>query len=228
MGPSSKAAFAITIIGFAFCTGLGCGGKERLSLGEFVTRGNAVCVSERQASQGAMSVEAFARSRHRLRAAYGRLQPPPERFDAAFTEFLRAFDGETRAQLALRKSPRALATLREAGTTHDFKRMERILSREDRLASLFVAENLANAKLEVARLRLPLQCGEKIRRSVREARVHNSVAPMCLYYHRDVLAKALGVEATEKKIAHALRELSGLSRVEPACLKGFAFQRRRS
>jgi hypothetical protein len=111
--------------------------------------------------------------------------------------------------------------------TDDFHRMGRILSRDDRLASLLVAENLAYARLEVARLRLPLQCGEKIRRSIRAARVHNSVAPMCTYYHRDILAKALGVEATEKKIAHALRELTGLPRVEPACLEGFAFQRLR-
>jgi hypothetical protein len=38
---------------------------------------------------------------------------------------------------------------------------------------------------------------------------------MCLYYNRDVLAKALGVEATERKVAHVLRELSGLPRVDP-------------
>src|SRR4051812_12924368 len=204
MGRTSKAAFGLAVVGFASCTGFACGAKDRLSVNEFVTRANAVCVSERQASRHAMSIKTFERSRGRLRAAYGRLQPPPGRFDVVFTEFLRAFDSKTKAQLRLGKNPRALLTLREAGTTDDFHRMERILSRDDRVASLSVAENLADAKLEVARLRLPLQCGEKIRRSVREARIHNSVAPMCLYYHRDVLAKALGVEATEKKVAHAL------------------------
>lgn len=226
MGSSSRAAFAIAVVGFASCAGFGCGGKERLSLSTFVTRTNAVCARERQASRHGMGVETFLRSRRRLRSAYGRLRPPPERFDTAFSRFLRAFDGETRAQLVVRKNRRALATLRESRTTADFHRMEKILSRDDRIASVLVAENLADAKLEVARLRLPLQCGEKVRRSIREARVHNLVAPMCLYYHRDTLAEALGVEATEREIAHALRQLSGLSRVEPACLEGFAFQRR--
>jgi len=50
---------------------------------------------------------------------------------------------------------------------------------------------------------------------------------MCAFYHPGVLAKALGVDATEAKVAHALRELTGLPRVETACLDGFAFQRRR-
>ena len=111
------------------------------------------------------------------------------------------------------------------GLERDFRHAERVLNRDERLASLFVTQNLADARVEVARLRLPLQCGEKLTRSTREARVHNSVAPMCLLYHPDIFAKALGVEASTKKIAHALRELTGLPRVEPACLEGFAFQR---
>lgn len=221
--------------------------RLRLSRRRRSTLGQGVCgesrrgVRERAAGVAAqaINVNAYLRSRNRIRAGYGKLQPPPERFAAAFGEFLRAFDDFTRAQLLIESNPRAVATLREAtfGTStlkdvsemvrrleRDFRRAERVLNRDEHLASLFVTQNLADARVEVARLRLPLQCGERLTRSTREARVHNSVAPMCLLYHPDVLAKALGVEASTKKIAHALRELTGLPRVEPACLEGFAFQ----
>lgn len=206
-----------------------------------MAKADAVCVSERRASRRqAINVNAYLRSRNRIRAGYGKLQPPPERFAVAFREFLRAFDDFTRAQLLIGNNPRAVATLREAtfGTStltdvsemvrrleRDFRQAERVLNRDEHLASLFVTQNLADARVEVARLRLPLQCGEKLTRSTREARVHNSVAPMCLLYHPDVFAKALGVETSTKKIARALRELTGLPRVERACLEGFAFQR---
>jgi len=228
MGSRSRGAVAVAVAACASSAGVGCGGTHaRLSLEEFGARANAVCVQERRASQQAMHTKEYERSRARLRAAYGGLQPPPKRFEAAFAEFLRAFDKQTRAQLALRNNARALATLRDAGVTNDLRKMGKILSRDDRVASALVAEELADARVEAARLRLPLRCGEKIRRSIREARLHNSVAPMCAFYHPGVLAKALGVEATESKIAHALRELTGLPRVEAACLDGFAFQRRR-
>jgi hypothetical protein len=205
-----------------------------------VAKADAVCVSERRASRRqAINVKAYLRSRNHIRADYEKLQPPPERFAAAFREFLHAFDDFTRAQLLIGNNPRAVATLREAtfGTStdgvsemvnrlrRDLRQAERILNRDEHLATLFVTQNLADARVEVARLRLPLQCGEKLTRSTREARVHNSVAPMCLLYHPDVLAKALGVETSTKKIARALRELTGLPRVERACLEGFAFQR---
>jgi hypothetical protein len=49
---------------------------------------------------------------------------------------------------------------------------------------------------------------------------------MCFLYHPNLLAKALDVENSAKEIAHALREVTGLPRVERACLEGIAFQRR--
>jgi hypothetical protein len=243
MGLTWRRPVSIALVACTASAAFGCqGGDDRLSVKEFVAKADAVCVSERRASRRqAINANAYLRSRNRIRAGYGKLQPPPERFAAALREFLRAFDDFTRAQLLIEKNPRAVATLREVtfGTStltddvsemgrrleRDFRHAERVLNRDERLASLFVTQNLADARVEVARLRLPLQCGEKLTRSTREARVHNSVAPMCLLYHPDIFAKALGVEASTKKIAHALRELTGLPRVEPACLEGFAFQR---
>jgi hypothetical protein len=242
MGLTWRRPISIALVACAASAAFGCrGGDDRLSVEEFVAKADAVCVSERRASRQASNVNAYLRSRNRIRAGYGKLQPPPERFAAAFREFLRAFDDFTSAQLLIGNNPRALATLREATfgrstltddvsemvrrLERDLRQAERVLNRDEHLATLFVTQNLADARVEVARLRLPLQCGEKLTRGTREARVHNSVAPMCLIYHPDVLAKALGVETSTKKIARALRELTGLPRVEPACLEGFAFQR---
>jgi hypothetical protein len=42
------------------------------------------------------------------------------------------------------------------------RKAERILNRDEQLAGLFVIQDLAEARVEVARLRLPLQCGEKL------------------------------------------------------------------
>jgi hypothetical protein len=44
---------------------------------------------------------------------------------------------------------------------------------------------------------------------------------MCLLYHPKVLAKALDVGASANEVARALRQLTRLPRVEPACLEGF-------
>jgi hypothetical protein len=243
MGLTWQRPLSIALVACAASAALGCrGGDDRLSVKEFVAKADAVCVSERRASRRqAFDVKTYLRSRNHIRADYEKLEPPPERFAAAFREFLRAFDDFTRAQLLIGNNPRAVAALREAtfgrsaptdGVSEmvnrlrrDLRQAERILNRDEHLATLFVTQNLADARVEVARLRLPLQCGEKLTRSTREARVHNSVAPMCLVYHPDVLAKALGVETSTKKIARALRELTGLPRVERACLEGFAFQR---
>ena len=243
MGLTWRRPVSIALVACAASAAFGCqGGDDRLSVEEFVAKADAVCVSERRASRRqAINVNAYLRSRDRIRTDYGKLQPPPKRFAAAFKEFLRAFDDFTSAELLIENNPRAVATLREVtfGTNtltddvsemvrrleRDWRHAERVLNRDEHLASLFVTQNLADARVEVARLRLPLQCGEKLTRSTREARVHNSVAPMCLLYHPDVLAKALGVETSTKKTARALRELTGLPRVEPACLEGFAFQR---
>lgn len=243
-----RAAVTVALVACAAFAAFGCrGGDDRLSVEEFAAKGDAVCASERRAARQAMNVEAYLRSRRRIRADYGGLQPP-ERYAAAFREFLRGFDEFTRAKVLILNDPRALATLREAAfamgdePTDDIPEMvrslrrglrkaERILNQDEQLAGLFVTQDLAEARVEVARLRLPLQCGEKLTsgekltRGMREARVHNSVALMCLLYDPKVLAKALDVGASANEVARALRQLTGLPRVEPACLEGFAFQR---
>jgi hypothetical protein len=115
MGLTWRRPVSIALVACAASAGFGCrGGDDRDSVEEFVAKADAVCVSERRAPRQASNVNAYLRSRNRLRADYGKLQPPPKRFAAAFKEFLRAFDDFTRAELLIGNNPRAVATLREA------------------------------------------------------------------------------------------------------------------
>jgi hypothetical protein len=220
-----QTAASVAALGVCALLASGCRDDGRLSTEEFVRQADAVGVRERRTSSQAMSANEYERFQTRLHASYAALRPP-KGLDASFDEFLRGLDDHTELQLEVARNPRAQATLVRANRTGDLAQAGKILSANRRLAALFIAEELAATRVEVARLRLGLECGAQIRRPIREARVHNQTAPICALYPVDLLAQQLGVSASEQAVARALRTLTGLPRLEPACLEGLAFQRR--